>query len=172
LSKDAPKSAQYRADVGISERKLSEGLLAAGDPSAALHHAEQATQILCQGGSGGIDPSNLVNCGRSQLATGNAYLGLHNPKAAESALQKAVTIASARSQADPMNAVMRSDSARAQASLAAALSQSGDKQSALTMYGEALASWATLRQAKSISAEDSYRSDEAALALAGLHSRH
>jgi len=40
LSHDSPKSAQYRIDVGVSERKLSEGLLAAHDATGALHHSQ------------------------------------------------------------------------------------------------------------------------------------
>jgi tetratricopeptide (TPR) repeat protein len=168
LSNDAPDSTQYHVDVGITERKLSEGLLAAGETSAALHHAGQAVQILCSGGSS--NPNTLINCGRSELAAGNAYLALHDPKAAEPALRRAEKIASSLSQADPMNAVMHSDAARAQAALAAALAQSGDEQSARTMYAKALASWSILRQTKSISAEDAHRSDEAAMTLAHLSS--
>jgi len=168
LSKDAPNSTQYQVDVGISERKLSEGLLAAGDALAALHSAEQAAQILCQDGPAGKNPGTLSNCGRAQLAAGNAYLALHKPKAAEGVLQKAMTVASARSLADPANAIVRSDLARAQAAMAAALAQSGDAQSAQQAYTTALNTWSMLRQAKSISGEDSYRSDQAALALSTL----
>jgi tetratricopeptide (TPR) repeat protein len=172
LSQDAPKSAQYRTDVGVDERKLSDGLLAAGDAAASLHHAEQASEILCQNASAAINVGNLTHCGRSHLSTGNAYLALNNPKAAETALQKAETIAAAQSKTDPINAILRSDSARAQAALAAALVQTGDERSARTMYETALTNWSTLRQANAISADDAYRSNDAALAFAKLHSQH
>jgi hypothetical protein len=68
-----------------------------------------------------------------------------------------------------MNAILRSDCARTQAALAAALAQGGDANSARRMYEKSLASWSTLRKANSISAEDSHRSDETALALTELN---
>ena len=171
LSKDAPNSTQYQVDVGISQRKLSDGLLAAGDASAALHNAEQAGQILCVDGAAGANPGTLSNCGRAQLAAGNAYLALHKPRAAEAVLKKATATATARSLADPANTIVLSDLARAQTAMAAALAQSGDNQSAQEAYTKALNTWSMLRQAKAISGEDSYRSGQAALALSDLR-RH
>ena len=112
LSRDAPGSVQYRTDVGNNERKLSEGLLASGQAGEALLHAEQAEQILCQTSPGSTDPNGLANCDRALVAIGNAERALHNPTAAVIALRKAVDIASTRSEADPVNAVFRSDSAR------------------------------------------------------------
>jgi tetratricopeptide (TPR) repeat protein len=170
LNKDAPGSVQYRSDLGNDERKLSEGLVAAGNAVGALHHAEQAEQILCQNDPGSTDPNGLANCGRSLLAAGNADRALRNPKAAVTAFRKAVEIASARSEADPPNAVFRSDSARAQAALAGALAATGDNQGARLMYEGALKTWSVMRQAKSISAEDSHRSEAAGQALANLQS--
>jgi len=168
LSHDAPKSTQYRIDIGISERKLSEGLLAANDPAAALHHALLAEQILCQDEASAKNANTLANCGRTQLAIGKAHLASHNLTAADAALRKAQTIASAQSQADPLNAVFRSDAARSNAALAEALAQGGDTVSARASYKEALDNWSILRQKSSISAEDAHRSEEAALALSAL----
>jgi hypothetical protein len=80
-------------------------------------------------------------------------------------------ISSAQSEADPSNTIFRSDSARAQAALASALAQAGDTEAARSAYSAALTNWSILRQANSISAEDSHRSEDAALALAALQSR-
>ncbi len=171
LSQDAPGSTQYRVDVGIGERKLSEGLLAAGEAAAALRHAGEAEQILCPDGAAAQNPNTLANCGRAHLAAGNASLALHNADAAKTALGKAKAISAAQSKADPLNAVFRSDLARSAAALATAEEAAGDREAARTTYEEALQSWSVLRQAKSISAEDAYRADDAARALAALGSR-
>jgi hypothetical protein len=168
LSKDAPQSTQYRIDVGVSERKLSEGLLAANDVTGALHHAEEAAQVLCQDEAGAKNPNTVANCGRAQLAMGRAYLALHNASAAKTALGKAETISAGQAKADPANAIFRSDLARSAAALAAALAQSGDAQAATWSYQEALQNWSMLREAKSISAEDAHRADDARAALAAL----
>ena len=169
LSQDAPKSAQYRVDVGVSERKLSEGLLAAGDFAGALRHAQQAGQILCQDEAATKrNPNTVANCGRAQLAMGNAYLAMHDAKAAVPVSHKARDLSTAQSLADPLNALFRSDSARSQTALAAALAQAGDTRAASDAYKEALNSWAMLRQARSMSAEDAHRADEAAEGMAAL----
>jgi tetratricopeptide (TPR) repeat protein len=172
LSKDAPGSVQYRADVGANERKLAESLTAAGNGPAALHHAQQAVQILCRSDPPPTDPNSLANCGRALVVAGTAYAFSHNSAAALSSFREAETIASARSQADPRNAIFRSDWARSQAALAAELAETGDFSSARTMYEAALASWSILRSTKAISAEDAHRSDAAAQALAALRSQH
>jgi tetratricopeptide (TPR) repeat protein len=169
LSEDAPGSAQYRSDVGSNERKLSEALVAAGRSDAALQYAQEAERTLCHSGSTSPD---LAACDRALVAVGNAYSSMHQPKSALVPLRKAVEIASSQSAADPSNAAYRSDFARAQAALAAALAQTGDAQAALATYQQALTTWAVLRQANSISAEDAFRSDAAARLVANLKSRH
>jgi tetratricopeptide (TPR) repeat protein len=170
LSKTSPDSAQYRVDVGVAERKLSEGFLAAGDAAAALHAAEQASVTLCPTEPSTGNPNLLANCGRAELAAGNAWLATHNPQVAEQVLRKAVTVASTQSQGDPQNAIFRSDAARTQAALAAAMAQSGDLDSAQAMYGVALKNWTVLRTSGAITAEDSHRCDDAASALAKMSS--
>jgi hypothetical protein len=84
------------------------------------------------------------------------------------ALGRAQTIATAQSKADPANAIFRSDAARSSAVLATAQAQSGDSQAATLSHQEALQNWSNLREAKSISAEDAHRSDEAKASLAAL----
>jgi tetratricopeptide (TPR) repeat protein len=169
LSHDAPGSVQYSSDVGVLEREVSEGLLAAGDNAGALSHAAQAEKIQCASELGGPDPFTQANCGRALLAAGNAYLASHQLNAALVAYRKAESIASALSQADPANAIFRSDWARAQASLGEALATAGDNQTARTMYEGALNHWAILRQSHSLSAEDAHRADAFTKALAALH---
>ena len=154
--------------MGVSERKLSESLLALGDAAAARQKADAAVQTMCPADPAKANANTLTNCGRAHLAAGNADLGLHNTAAAQQALREAVNIASAQSEADPHNAVLRSDAARAKAAMAAALEQAGDLQGAKSMCQDALETWSVLRQTKSISAEDSHRSEEAALALSRL----
>ena len=171
LSSDAPQSAQYRVDVGVSERRLSEALLASGDAPAALQRAAHAVQVLCPADSAGANANTLTNCGRALLAQANADLGLHNPLAAEHALREAIRISSAQTQADPHSAVLRSDDARARAAMAAAMAQSGDFDNARSMYQDALGEWSVLRETKSITAEDSHRSEEADLALSRIVAR-
>ena len=171
LSHDAPGSVQYRSDAGICERKLSESLLAAHEASAALHHAEQGEQILCQIQPTPSDAFTLANCGRSLLAAGNAHLALNNPDMAILDYRKAEKVASQQSQADPLNAVFRSDWARAQAALANDLFKLGDDREARSMYERALQNWSALRQANSLTGEDAHRFDEANQALAKLRSR-
>jgi tetratricopeptide (TPR) repeat protein len=171
LSRDAPASVQYRSEVGISERKLSEGLLAGGNAARALDHARQAGLILCQNEPSPVDSYNLANCGRALVAAGNAHLALHHPNAAVLAYRKAEKMASALSQADPVNVIFRSDWARSQVALAGGLTQVADYQAARGMYEGALTCWSILRQAKSLSAEDAHRADNAAQALAALRSQ-
>jgi tetratricopeptide (TPR) repeat protein len=171
LSRDAPGSVQYRSDVGISERKLSEGLLAAGNAAGALHHAELAGRVLCPNGPAPADSFTLSNCGQSLLAAGSAQLALDNPKAALSAYRKAEKIASARSQAEPLNAAFRSDWAHSEAALAGGLAKAGDDQASRGMYEGALTIWSALRQAKSLTGEDAHRAADAMQALAALSSQ-
>jgi hypothetical protein len=86
-------------------------------------------------------------------------------------LKQAEQIAAARPQADPANAVFRSDWARAQAALGSGLAQSADLQGARNMYEGALKSWSILRENNSITAEDTHRANNATQALASLLSR-
>ena len=171
LSHDSPASMQYRSDSGNSERQLSEGLLAAGDSSAAKHHAETAKQILCDGQTQPTDSYSLSNCGKALLAIGNADLALHSLDPALENFKQAEQIAAERSQGDPANAVFRSDWARAQAALGSGLASSGDLMGARDMYEGALKSWSILRQDGSITAEDTRRASNATQALASVLSR-
>jgi len=170
LSHDTPASPQYRSDVGISERKLSDGLLAAGDATGALNYAQLAAQILCQGKPAPV-AFILANCGRSLVASGNAHIALHDSNSALMDYRKAEKIASERSQAEPSNAIFRSDWARSQAALADGFAKTADYKAACGTYQEALNNWSILRQAKSLSAEDAHRADQAEHASAALPSR-
>ena len=171
LSQDSPKSLQYRMDVGITQRKLAEGFLATGNAAAALHYAEQASLILCAetpATGKSADATTTANCGRTWRVAGSARLALHDNKSAELALRKAETIASTQVMADPQNVVFRSDAARSQAALAAALAQARDLDAAQKMYVQALANWARLQQSNAMTADDTQRCTEASAALAGL----
>jgi tetratricopeptide (TPR) repeat protein len=171
LSHDSPASVQYRSDSGNSERQLSEGLLAIGDSSEAKHYADRARQILCNSQVPPTDSYSLANCGKALLAIGNADLALHSLDSALEIFKQAEQIAAARSQADPPNAVFRSDWARAQAALGSGLARSADLQGARNMYEGALKSWSILRQNNSITAEDAHRANNATQALASLLSQ-
>lgn len=171
LSHDAPGSVQYRSDVGVIEREVSAGSLAAGDKGGALRHAEQSEEILCRSESTKPDTYTHANCGRTLLAAGNAYLASHDSNSAIIAYRKAESIASSLSQADPANVIFRSDWARAQASLAAALALIGDNLAARSKYEGALNLWSMLRQSRSLPAEDARRVDAAMRALVALRSR-
>jgi tetratricopeptide (TPR) repeat protein len=162
---------QYRSDSGNSERQLSEGLLAASDLAAAKHHADSAKQILCDIEPPPTDSYSLANCGKALLAIGNADLALHSMDSALEMFKQAELIAAARFQADPSNAVFRSDWARAQAALGSGLAQSGDLQGARNMYEGALRSWSIQRENNSITTEDTHRANNATVALASLLSR-
>ena len=171
LAKDSPQSRQYRMDVGVTQRKLAEGLLAVNDPAAALRSAEEAKQILCADAPN-PDANTLANCGRTWLALGKASLALHDLKAAQESLRKAETIAAKESAADPKSAGYRSDAARAQTALAAALALSADPLGAQSMYQQTLKNCTILRQTNTITGEDSHRCDDANSALASLTPHH
>lgn len=108
LSQDLPDSTQYRIDVGIGERRLADGLLAAAEGASTLHHAEQAMLILCREDVPTGNASTLSNCGRAQLAADNTNLALHNPNAAQTILRKAAKITSTLCENNPPNAIFRS----------------------------------------------------------------
>jgi tetratricopeptide (TPR) repeat protein len=171
LHHDAPGSAEYRVDVGVIERNVSEGLLAAGDAAAALRHATQAENILCQNAPVPADPFTAANCGRSLLAAGNSALALNEPLEAVQSFHEAEIIASTRSQLEPLNAIFRSDWARSEAALAAGLAKVADDPNASAMYEAALKNWSLLRNANSLSAEDAHRAEEATRAFAAFDSR-
>jgi hypothetical protein len=86
-------------------------------------------------------------------------------------LRQAEQIAAARSQADPANAVFRSDWARAQSALGSGLARNGDLERARNMDEGALKSWSILRENNSITVEDTQRANNATLALASILSR-
>jgi hypothetical protein len=155
----------------VIESEVSEGLLADGDKAGALLHAQKAEEILCPGEPTDTEPYTRATCGRSLLAVGNAYLAAHDPNAGIVAYRKAESIASTLSQADPANAIFRSDWAHAQASLGGALALIGDNTAARNMFEGALNRWSILRQARALSNEDSYRADDAAQALGALRSK-
>jgi tetratricopeptide (TPR) repeat protein len=168
LAHDSPNSAQYTIDVATAERKLSDGLLAAGDAKSALHHADIATQTFCHTNTPSTDSNTLSNCDRSLVALGNANAALHNAAAAVTALRKATTIATALHQADPPNPIFTSDNARAQSALGSALAASHNPTEARIAWQSALDTWSTLRQNKTISAEDAYRATTTTHALESL----
>ena len=168
LNHDSPASTQYRSDAGNSERQFSEGLLAVGDAPAAKHHAESAKQILCDSQAPRTDPYSLANCGKALLALGNADLALHSMDSALEYLKQAEQIAAARSQADPANAIFRSDWARAQAALGSGLARNGDLEGARNMDEAALKSWSILRENNSLTAEDAHRANNAMQAFASI----
>ena len=171
LYHDAPGSAEYRANVGVIERNVAEGLLAVGDAAAALDHVTQAEIILCKNAPAPVDPYTQANCGRSLLAAGNSQLALNEPSDAVQSFREAEKIASMRSQIEPLNAIFRSDWARSEAALAAGLAKVADDPSASAMYEAALKNWSLLRNANSLSAEDAHRAEEATRAFAALGSR-
>jgi tetratricopeptide (TPR) repeat protein len=168
LHKDAPGSAEYRIDVGVIERSVSEGLLLARDAAAALRYAKRAETILCQNVPAVNDPFTQAACGRSLLTAGNAQLALNQTSDAVQSFREAEKIASTRSQLEPLNAIFRSDWARSEAALAAGLVQLTDYPNARAMYDAALSNWSLLRQTNSLSAEDANRAESAARALAAI----
>jgi len=171
LSHDSPASMQYRSDSGNSERQLSDELLAVGDSSAAKHHADGAEQILCNSQAPPTDSYSLANCGKALLALGNADLALHNLDKAIDLFKQAEQVAAERSQADPANAVLRSDWGRAQAAVGSGLARSADPEGARNEYEGALKNWSILRENNSLTAEDTDRANNATQALASLLSR-
>ena len=171
LSRDAPQSAQYRADIASAERKLSESLLTGGDQSGALDQAERSRAIFCGASGTAADTFTQANCGRALLAEGNALIKLAKIQQALQVYRNAEQTARRVSQADVMNVIYRSDLARSQVALGAALARAGQAESAVDMYRESLANWSILRKATSISAEDEHRSADAAQQMATL-TRH
>ena len=169
LTEESPDSAQYKNDVGIDDRKLAESLLAAGDAAGALKYAQQAVTVLCADETAAANPNTLSHSGRAHLMVGNAFLALNNASRAKPALQKAETIASTQSNADPQNAVFRSDKARAEAALAADFVQLRDPQTAKRLYEGALGSWMELQKTRAITTEDAHRAQLAKIELAHLH---
>jgi tetratricopeptide (TPR) repeat protein/tRNA A-37 threonylcarbamoyl transferase component Bud32 len=168
LSREAPQSAQYRADVASAERKLSESLLAGGDRSGAHDHAERSRAIFCGALGAASDTFTQANCGRALLSLGNALTKLTNTQQALEVYRSAEQTARRVSQADAVNAIYRSDLARSQVALAAGLGRVGQAEAAVDMYRESLANWSILRKANSMSAEDEYRSADAAQQMAML----
>ncbi len=168
LSRGAPDSLEFRADVGAGQRKLSDTLLAAGDAKAALDHAAQGRKILCQAAQSSKDAYLEANCGRALVAMGNALLRLNSSSAAVDAYRKAEEIAAQRSRADAVNAIFRSDLARAQTGLGSGLARVGEYREAGEMYRAALKNFSLLRDARSLSAEDSHRAEGTAQGLAGI----
>jgi hypothetical protein len=168
LHNDAPASAQYRVDVGVIERSVSEGLLLAGDAVAALRHAKRAEAILCRNLPAANDPFTLATCGHSLVTAGKAQLALSEPLDAAQSFREAEKIASLRSQAEPLNAIFRSDWARSEAALADGLVELADYPNARAMYDAALNNWSLLRQTNSLSAEDAHRAENATRAVAAI----
>ena len=168
LHKDAPGSAEYRIDVGVIERSVSEGLLLAGDAAAALRHAKHAEAILCENLPAANDPFTQATCGRSLVTAGNAQLALSEPSDAVQSFREAERIASTRSQLEPLNAIFRSDWARSEVALAAGLAELADYPNARAMYDAALSNWSLLRQTNSLTAEDAHRAESATRGLAAI----
>ncbi len=170
LSLNAPKNVQFRADVGTGERKLSESLLAADDSKGSLEHADRSQAIFCAPETGS-DSFTRANCGRALVSKGNALVRLNRFPLALEAYRTAEQTAGEVSKADPVNAIFRSDLARAQAAMAFALARTGDPKAAAGMYRASLANWSVLRKANSLTAEDAHRFVEAEQQLAGLSPR-
>lgn len=168
LSRKSPDDVEYRSDVAIAERRFSDTLLKAGDANGALEQAAAARKILCDPARKSSDAYLEANCDRTLVAAGNALAHLNRSTEAVDAWRQAEQIAERRSGAEPVNAVYRSDLARAQAALAGGLAQTGGKTEAAAMYLAALGNWAKLRETKALSAEDGYRASVADRDLAKI----
>ena len=173
LSHDAPGSVQYRSDVGVIEREVSQGSLAAGDTAEALRHAEQSEEILCQS-----ETTNPEAYTRMPIVDCLFWLRAMRILPRTISIRRSWLIAM-RSRSPPAslerihaNFIFRSDWARAQASLAAALAMVGDNATARSMYEGALNLWSIMRQSRSLPAEDARRADAAMTALEALRSKH
>jgi tetratricopeptide (TPR) repeat protein len=168
LNQAAPQNVEYRADVAIDHRKLAETLLAAGDGEGALDHASRANTLLTDLAGSSNDAYLKSNTGRAVLFVGHAQLLLGHAAAAVGCFRRAQQMADSLSQADPVNAVFRSDLARSESSLAAALARLRQVDEARDWYHRAMADWSKLRDSHTLSAEDASRADETALGLADI----
>ena len=168
LHHDAPASADYRINVGVIERNAAEGYLAAGDPGAALTHARRAETILCRDAANASDPYMQANCDRSLVTVGNTHLALNQAADAAPSFREAEKIASTRSQIEPLNAIFRSDWARAEAALAAGLVKTREYPEASALYEAAVKNWSLLRQTNSLTAEDARRAEDEGRAAAAI----
>jgi tetratricopeptide (TPR) repeat protein/tRNA A-37 threonylcarbamoyl transferase component Bud32 len=174
LRRETPGSYEFRSDAGVSERKLSDSMLASGDTRGALEHALEAKKILCEVKTS-KDAYLEANCGRALVSIGNSYLRMNTPAAAVEAYNEAHRIAAKRSETDSASAINRSDLGRAEARLAGGLARLGKYDEAGDMYRQAIATFSILRNARSLSAEDAYRSEGAAHSLQAIQpllSRH
>ena len=172
LSRNVPQSAQYRADIGTSERRLAESLLAGKDLAGAAEHAQRGRAIFCDSRGAASDAFTDANCGRTLVILGHALAGLKKLRSALENYRAGEQLARKVSQADAVNAIYRSDLARAQAALAMGLARDRQPEPAAGMYRESLSNWSLLRKANSLTAEDAYRSREAAQQLAALPLSH
>ncbi len=168
LSEASPASREYRADVGVDTRKLAETLLSLGQGAEALRLSLRAENTLCAIAANSHDAYLEANCGRAVLFVGHSYMMLKRPADAGPFYRRAEQIAANLSHSDPPNAVLRSDLARSESSLAAALAQLGQFQDARTAYLRAQAEWSALRTAGSLTAEDAHRAEVIAHGLASL----
>jgi len=171
LTLQSPGDVEYRSDLAIGERRLSDTLLKSGDASGALDQATAARKILCDPTRKSNDAYLDANCDRTLVTAGNALLRLNKTAEAVDSWRQAEQIAQRRSVAEPVNAVYRSDLARAQAALAAGLAHAGQHPEASAMYKSAIENWSKLRNAKALSAEDAYRASVATHDLAAIAAR-
>jgi len=168
LNRADPKNADYITDVGVDRRKLAETMLASGDAAGAFLQATEAQSILC---TEAIKTNAFLaaNCGRAVVMAGNAEIKLNRAAAAVGEFRRGEQIASARCQADATNAIYRSDLARAQTGLGAALTRVGRFDDARTTLERALQNWSLLRDRGALTAEDAHRAADTASQLASLN---
>ncbi len=105
LSRNAPQSAQYHADIGSAERKLSESLLVGSDFIGACDHAERSRATFCDAAETASDVFTQANCGRALLALGNALLSLNKLQPAVERYRAAEQTARKLSQPHAVNAI-------------------------------------------------------------------
>ena len=137
LSEASPSSREYRADVGIDTRKLAETMISLGKGTVALELSSQAVAILCGTTAGLQDAYLQANCGRAVLFVGHSEMLLNRPGEAAQSYRRAEQMAAKLSQKDPVNAILRSDLARSEASMATALTQLHKYEEAHTAYARA-----------------------------------
>ncbi len=160
LSKVDAANSDYQADVGIDERKLADALLARGEAPQAVGAAKDAENVLCAHAGQG-STYLTANCDRALATEGNAQLAVGRAKQAAEALRTAEALAAANLAKDPVNAIYRSDLARAQSALALALERSDRAAEAQAAHERATQNWAALRTAGALTAEDAWRATEA-----------
>lgn len=149
-----PTDMEFRTDVALAQRQMAASQLAAGDANGALARSETALGLLRSILAGKHEAMIEGHIARALVVKAEAQANLRQEPAATATFREAESASTTLWQADPSNAFLESDLARAATSAAVYWRRLGKHADAQAAFDRARKHWDALRGRKALTEED------------------